>query len=258
MSKLTRASLILVVSLLAFHEGRAELTRDSKIYIRPFNQFETYLAAAFSKKHIPLVIVQTPEQAELTLTILNSGQRVTGLRIENAAKEIVWTYLFPKPVDAQLKYAEKCASQLRREFPLSAEELAEREQRRQERRQPAASTSHVEVTQLYNGRFSVGPGKYLTIPFRIVDTTTVRGNFEVGGGSGNDVQVVIGPRSEVLNWLNGHGGSPTYVSEKVTSGTLDVPVSSPGDYVLVFSNLFSFVSAKTVVANIQLVSGGPE
>lgn len=81
----------------------------------------------------------------------------------------------------------------------------------------------------------------------------MQGNFEVSGGAGNDIQVVIGPRSEVLNWLNSHGGTVNYASEKLTSGTINVPLTEAGDYLLAFSNTFSVVSAKNVAANVQLV-----
>ncbi len=67
------------------------------------------------------------------------------------------------------------------------------------------------------------------------------------------IQVAIGPRSEVLNSLNGQCGAITYASEKLTSGTVNVCLSAHGDYVLAFSYTFSIVSEKIVAANMQLV-----
>src|ERR1700747_1881999 len=110
MKKIALASFAFVLSLPSM---QAEIPPGSKLYIKPFSQFETYLAAAFSKKHIPVVIVQNPTEADLTLSVLNDGQRVTGLQIENRQKEIVWTYLLRKPGKAERKEAEKCAAQLR-------------------------------------------------------------------------------------------------------------------------------------------------
>ncbi len=93
---------------------------------------------------------------------------------------------------------------------------------------------------------------------RRMPVALVQGNFEVSGGSGNDIQVVIGPRAEVLNWLNGHEGSVTYASEKTTAGTVNVKVGEPGDYLLAFSNVFSTLSAKNVQADMRLVQNGTE
>jgi hypothetical protein len=248
------AAFVLAVSLSFVQQSRAELTPGSKVYIQPFSQFETYLAAAFSKKHIPLVIVQSSDQADLKIIILNDGQRITGLRIENKTGEIVWTYVYPKPVKPQLKEAEKCASQLHGQFPISPEEQARREEqlrRREERRTELQGTN--QPTQLCDGRLVVPAGSYLPIPFQVAGTATVQGSFEAGGGAGNDIQVIVGPRSEVLNWLNGHGGTVAYASEKLTSGTVNVLLTVPGDYLLVFSNTFSIISNKAVVANIQLI-----
>jgi hypothetical protein len=231
-------------------ECRAELPRDAKMYIEPFDQFDTYLGAAFSKKHVPVVLVSTADQADLQLSILSDGELITGVRVEGHEKEILWTYLFPKPVRSEMKSAEKCAGQLKHQFPLSPDELARREQHRAAA--AAASQASAEPQTICNGNFPIRAGSYLYFPFQIDGPQTVRGSFEVAGGSGNDIQVVVGPRSEVLNWLNGHGGNISYASDKLTSGNLNVALTDPGDYLLAFSNRFSVVSAKSVSANVQL------
>ena len=44
------------------------IPRNSKVYIAPMEGFETYLAAAFRKKEVPLVIVTEPEYADFKIS----------------------------------------------------------------------------------------------------------------------------------------------------------------------------------------------
>jgi hypothetical protein len=44
------------------------IPRNSKVYIAPMNGYEAYLAAAFQKKEVPLVIVNEPEFADFKIT----------------------------------------------------------------------------------------------------------------------------------------------------------------------------------------------
>jgi hypothetical protein len=44
------------------------IPRNSKIYIAPIDGFESYLAAAFRKKEVPLTIVTDREQADFEIT----------------------------------------------------------------------------------------------------------------------------------------------------------------------------------------------
>jgi len=84
-------------------------------------------------------------------------------------------------------------------------------------------------------------------------SATVYGHFAAAGGSGNDIQVVIGLQDEVLNWVNGHGGNVTFATQKMTAGQLEVPLDAPGDYILVFNNNFSAFSSKVVRADVQII-----
>lgn len=44
------------------------IPRNSRVYIAPMDGFETYLAAAFRKKEVPLVIVTEPEFADFMIS----------------------------------------------------------------------------------------------------------------------------------------------------------------------------------------------
>lgn len=48
--------------------GDTRIPRNSKIYIAPMGGFETYLAAAFRKKEVPLVMVIEPETADFVIS----------------------------------------------------------------------------------------------------------------------------------------------------------------------------------------------
>ncbi len=45
-----------------------KIPRNSKVFIAPMDGFENYLAAAFRKKEVPLVIVTEPEYADFAIS----------------------------------------------------------------------------------------------------------------------------------------------------------------------------------------------
>jgi hypothetical protein len=92
----------------------------------------------------------------------------------------------------------------------------------------------------------VEPKGYAWWVFRAQSGLTLAGSFEAGGGENNDIEVYVGLKDEVLNALNGHGGSVLYQSGKRTSGKFSVQLPESGEYALALSNRFSFISAKNV------------
>jgi hypothetical protein len=75
----------------------------------------------------------------------------------------------------------------------------------------------------------------------------LHGNFTASGGVGNDVEVLLLPENDFVNWKNGHAAKTYYNSGKVTVGTLNVTLpTDAGTYYLVFNNKFSLLSLKTV------------
>jgi len=85
-----------------------------KIYIQPQNGFESYISAAFFKKHVPATITQNQEEAQFTLTSVVLAREESGLgkiarcaflycigiegiqtatvELISPAKEVVWAY----------------------------------------------------------------------------------------------------------------------------------------------------------------------
>ena len=106
-------------------------------------------------------------------------------------------------------------------------------------------------TFICKGSWRVAPANFIYFPFQTVGPVMVAGNYQAQGGSGNDIRVLIGPRDEVLNALNGHGGTVSFDSGQLTSGTIKLQLDTAGDYLIAFSNTFSPVSEKVVSANIR-------
>lgn len=112
------------------------------------------------------------------------------------------------------------------------------------------------VKALVPESFTMPAGKVLetrfTVDLATMKNPRVTGRFNASGGSGNDVQVVLASEDDYTNWKNGHEAKVLYGSGKITVGQLDVAIPSSGTYYLAFSNTFSAMSAKTVLADIKL------
>lgn len=81
-------ALTLLLSLAAYPQNKAEkestlIPPGSKVYIAPMEGFETHLKAAFTKKDVPLVIVEEKEKADFEITGTASSQKAS------AAKKII-------------------------------------------------------------------------------------------------------------------------------------------------------------------------
>jgi hypothetical protein len=65
------------------------IPRNSKVYIRPTSGFEQYLAAAFRKKSVPLLIVTERDAADFEITVTHEKTEASWARI------FVWGILQP-------------------------------------------------------------------------------------------------------------------------------------------------------------------
>jgi hypothetical protein len=105
------------------------------------------------------------------------------------------------------------------------------------------------------GSFIVEPGKYKTFTVAVtaaMNNPSVEGNFTASGGN-NDIEVLVLEESQYLNWENGHKFDATYSSGRVTAGKLKIQLpQEPGTYHVVFSNRFSYITNKAVVADVKL------
>jgi hypothetical protein len=106
-----------------------------------------------------------------------------------------------------------------------------------------------------NVSFIVEPGKYKSFAVAVTAAMkhpAVEGNFTASGGN-NDIEVFVLEESQYLNWQNGHKFDATYNSGRVTAGKLKIQLpQEAGAYYVVFSNRFSFITNKAVVADVKL------
>jgi hypothetical protein len=102
--------------------------------------------------------------------------------------------------------------------------------------------------------FVVKPGKLISIPVQVPDVSGgahLVGSFTTAGGRANDVEVFVTDRSGLSSLTGGSSFTAIYASGRVTSGNIEV-VLPPGSYYLVFSNVFSLISAKAISTKIEL------
>lgn len=109
---------------------------------------------------------------------------------------------------------------------------------------------------IVNGIIAVPSRGYQSYQFMAPDGSTnvsVKGNFEVSGGSGNDIKVFIMDAQAFTNWKNGHSVGTYYSSGQLTTDAIDKSVPSGQQMVLVFDNSFSSFSSKQVKTTIDLL-----
>jgi hypothetical protein len=111
---------------------------------------------------------------------------------------------------------------------------------------PSDSAYHEQV--LFNGQVQIGPGRQYQIPFATWTNfrhARIAGNVQAAGGSGNDIRVLVVKNQSVV-----------YDSGRRRSVVMSVDFSKPGQYVVIFDNSFSLVSAKAVAGRLSLVHWG--
>lgn len=119
----------------------------------------------------------------------------------------------------------------------------------------AAKHGKLMSADVVTGSFIVEPRTYK--PFKVIvgpDMTyaCVEGTFTASGAN-NDIEVTVLEETQYLNWQNRHKFEAAYDSGRVTAGKLKVELpETAGTYWLVFSNRFSIISNKTVVADVKL------
>jgi hypothetical protein len=107
-----------------------------------------------------------------------------------------------------------------------------------------------------NTAFTVNADSYVYYKLAVPQNASnvkVQGHFTTTGNSGNDIVVYLLTENSFVNWQNGYSTPTLYYSGRVAQGSLDVSLpSDPATYYLVFSNIFSEVTAKAVQANVSL------
>jgi hypothetical protein len=113
------------------------------------------------------------------------------------------------------------------------------------------------VEPIVNGSFIVEPRSYK--PFKVVVAPgavnpRLEGTFSASGAN-NDIEVLLLEASQFQNWEKRTKYTVAYQTGRVTAETLRMELpAEPGTYYIVFSNRFSLISNKAVVADIALHS----
>jgi len=120
----------------------------------------------------------------------------------------------------------------------------------------AAATTQPGSQNVLGDSFVVEPGKYKAFTVAVtaaMKSPLVEGHFTASGGSGFDIEVLVLEQSQYLNWQNGHKFDAAYNSGRVTAGKLQVQLpQEPGTYYVIFSNRFSYITNKAIVADVKL------
>jgi hypothetical protein len=122
---------------------------------------------------------------------------------------------------------------------------------------PLVPTIQHALQDVLGGSFVVEPGKYKTFTVAVtaaMRNPSVEGTFSATGGN-NDIEVFVLEESQYLNWQNGLKFAATYISGRVTSAKLKIQLPETGTYHVVFSNRFSYITNKAVVADVKLAFG---
>jgi len=105
------------------------------------------------------------------------------------------------------------------------------------------------------GTFIVEPRTYKMFKIVVADGMTkprLEGTFSATGAR-HDIEVTLLDEANYANWQNRRRFEPVYESGRVTNGTIAVDLpAAPGTWWIVFSNRFSLVSNKAVVADVKL------
>src|SRR5918994_2016943 len=108
---------------------------------------------------------------------------------------------------------------------------------------------------IVDGSFVVAPRTFK--PFEVVvgagmSNPRLEGTFTASGAN-NDIEVLVLAEQQFSNWQNRHEFKSAYPSGRVTADKLRIELpNEPGKYFLIFSNRFSMISNKGVVADLKL------
>jgi hypothetical protein len=80
----------------------------------------------------------------------------------------------------------------------------------------------------------------------------IEGHFRATGGPHNSIEVWVLDDDAFINWQNHHRLNALYNSQRVTQGTVNVPLPHPGKYHVVFNNAFSVLTPKAIESQFVL------
>jgi hypothetical protein len=113
----------------------------------------------------------------------------------------------------------------------------------------------LETSNLVNGTISVKAASYNECIFSVtaaMKDVCLTGSFTASGGTDNDIIVQVLDDTSFVNWTNGHAVTPLYSTGQLRTSSVNVLITIPGTYHLVFSNKFSASATKQVAAQVDM------
>ena len=105
-----------------------------------------------------------------------------------------------------------------------------------------------------NSVYRVNPHTYTYIPFNMQCSGTVTGEFSAQAALGDNIIVYVMDSTGFRQFQSGGSAYTYYNSGKVSSGTLNIGLSS-GQYYLILSNTYSTISTKNVSLQVSYTCG---
>ncbi len=105
---------------------------------------------------------------------------------------------------------------------------------------------------LVRGRITADSRQYYTAIFRVtaeMKNARLKGDFISRTG---DIFVYVFDGVAYQNWIGGATAKTLYNSGKVVAGLIDLPITQPGGYFIVFSNRHSWITRKLIDATVDL------
>ena len=128
--------------------------------------------------------------------------------------------------------------------------------------QAAALPSPLEAVPPRERSVALGPasiaipaGSYSFVAFKVTPgllAPKVQGTVAAHGGGGNDIQIWVLDASQFAAFQAHHLARAYFESDRISSTTVAVGPLPPGDYDVVFSNVFSLFTAKQVSNRLRL------
>ena len=110
-----------------------------------------------------------------------------------------------------------------------------------------------QTSTVVKGSIVIFGGQYADYPFSVsqnMKNVRLKGDFN--SVSGGNLYVVVFDDLSFRNWKAGGEAKAWYSSGKAVVGTIDLPLTVPDTYHLVFSNTHSWITKKTVSVSIGL------
>jgi hypothetical protein len=115
-------------------------------------------------------------------------------------------------------------------------------------------------SDILNGSAAIEAVSWMHYPVTVTPAMLhprIVGRVTATGGTGDDIIVAVLSDADFTNWSKGHRGTALYNSGQVTTADVKVSIPDPGEYVVVFDNKFSTMTAKTVAGKLRLVWDDP-